>query len=164
MPVLSLCSAVLSSRPQHAKALYLRAAAHQAREDWAEAEADWRRLLQLGDEAAERGADGAADGAVDQPTRAKVARQLRLIAERQRQAADRERTRLDGFLLRRGATLYDDKQAERQQAGALLQIHSVLTAAVAAAAPVYSACLQQLRWWGNAARSLCARRTRRQRD
>ena len=113
--VLELCSDVLRRTPNHPKALYLRAAAHQAREEWTEATEGFQQLLQTHEE-------------LDANTRAKVKRQLQIIEGQLRKQRERDTKKYDGFLLRgRGpkagsseapstsTLLYEDRIAEEEE-------------------------------------------------
>ena len=113
--VLELCTEVLQRQPNHPKALYRRAAAHQAREEWAEAAKDFTQLLDT-------------DSRMDQASRDKVQRKLTTIDAQQRRVQQRNRERYDGFLLRAqegssasssdaasSSLLYADRIAEQEQ-------------------------------------------------
>ena len=109
--VLQLCSEVLQQQPGHAKALYRRAAAHQAREEWDEATADYESLLE-------------SDLTMDKSTKEKVHRQLQSIAQHRRRVDRSQKQNLDGFLLKRSnqpssdassSLLYADRIAEQDE-------------------------------------------------
>ena len=110
--VLELCNDVLQQQNNHPKALYRRAAAHQAREEWTEAAKDFAHLLD-------------ADAAMDQQSRDKVQRRLAVIEAQQRRVQQRNRDKYDGFLLRAqqedtatsssASLLYADRIDEQEQ-------------------------------------------------
>ena len=102
--VVELCNGVITKHPTHPKALYRRAAARMAREEWTDAAADLTTLLA-----------STSDSSMDGATREQVQKQLVRCKQRLKKAEEGSWKRLDGFLLsERRPALYDDQIRQRE--------------------------------------------------
>ena len=102
--VVELCNGVLAKQPTHAKALYRRAAARMARDEWSDAATDLSTLLA-----------SASDGSLDGTTREQVQKQLLRCRKQLKKADEGSRKKWEGiFLNNQRPSLYDDRIQQRE--------------------------------------------------
>ena len=107
--VVELCNGVLTRRPTHAKALYRRAAARMAREEWTDAAADLSTLL------ASSSDDSSSSTHLDGATREQVQKQLARCKQQLRRVDEGSRQRWQGVFKSEGRpALYEDVIQKRE--------------------------------------------------
>jgi hypothetical protein len=119
--VLEYCNQVLSSQPSNAKALYRRGCAHYEREEWDEAERDFRQVLAQSSSAVSSPTAQAAfslsntSSAWTSASIVSLTQRLKTIEQKKQRAANQQRQRYNGFLLKPDMLLYEDRIKEKEQ-------------------------------------------------